>query len=91
MGLYYPLTSAKMLKTMPESEQATANNITLALQDIASTAGAVLWIGLAGVLSGFRMVYLLCAVFSMVLLAIILVYPAVLKACNVQEDVWHTE
>ena len=79
MGLYYPLVSAKILRSMPKSEQGTSNNLMLATQDIAGTIGAVFWAGLAGWLGGYRIVYLAAALFSVLLLVIVLVYPSILK------------
>ncbi len=88
MGLYYPLAAAKMLKSLPESEQGTANNLNMGLQDIASTIGAVSWTSMAGLFGSYRAVYLVCGMCALLLLAIVTVYPAILKKYGVAEERW---
>ncbi|MBR2627144.1 MAG: MFS transporter [Peptococcaceae bacterium] len=88
MGLYYPLMAAKILKSMPESEQGTSNNINMGLQDIGATIGAVIWTGMAGVFDSYRIIYLVCALLAIVMLLIVAIYPSVLKRYHVKEEQW---
>lgn len=88
MGMYYPLVSAKMLRSMPEEEQGTSNNLVLGTQDVASTIGAIFWTSLAGFFGSYPMIYLVAALFSVLLLLIVLVYPSILKRKQIKEELW---
>ncbi len=88
MGFYYPMMSSKTLKTMSEHRQGTSNTLRMVAEDLAFTLGAVFWGVIAGMIGGYRYIYLMSAGFAALMLLIVLIYPTVLKKCNIREDVW---
>ncbi len=88
MGFYYPMMSSKTLKTMSEHRQGTSNTLRMVAEDLAFTLGAVFWGVIAGLIGGYRYIYLMAAGIAAVMLIIVLIYPAVLRKYNIQEDVW---
>lgn len=86
MGVFYPIISSQIIKSLSWRKQGLANSVNAATMDGANILGITIWSALATHFGTYAYIYPVAAMLLVIYLVVLTVYPAILDKMGIAEE-----